>query len=109
METNSFQDLAQLLPRAFQADKAGGISAVVCVHITGANPQDWTLTIKDKQCALTEGTPLNPRVTLTADENVVMNIFSGKMNGVRAFMMGKLKVSGDMYLAQQLVDLFNMS
>jgi putative sterol carrier protein len=38
----------------------------------------------------------------------MMDILTGKMDGVRAFMMGKLKVSGDMNLAQQLINLFNL-
>jgi putative sterol carrier protein len=108
METNSFQDVVKLLPQVFQADKAGGISAVVYIHLTGASAGDWTLTIKDKQCALTEGMPSSPRLTLTADSKNMMDILTGKMDGVRAFMMGKLKVSGDMNLAQQLINLFKL-
>ena len=108
METSSFQDVVKMLPQAFQADKAGGINAVVYIHLTGASAGDWTLTIKDKQCSLVEGTPPSPRLTLTADSTNMMDILSGKMDGARAFMMGKLKVSGDMYLAQQLMNLFKM-
>jgi putative sterol carrier protein len=108
MEINSFQDLVKLLPQAFQADKAGGISAVVYIRLTGTGAGDWTLTIKDKQCSLIEGIPPSPRVTLTADSKNMIDILTGKMDGVRAFMMGKLKVSGDMNLAQQLVDLFKL-
>jgi putative sterol carrier protein len=108
METNSFQDVVKMLPQVFQADKAGGISAVVHIHLTGASAGDWTLTIKDKQCSLVEGIPPSPQLTLTADSSNMMNILTGKMDGVRAFMMGKLKVKGDMYLAQQLINLFKL-
>jgi putative sterol carrier protein len=108
METTSFDELAKLLPEAFLADRAGGTNAVVQIHLTGERAGDWTLTIKDKQCSLVEGIPPSPRLTLTADSGVMVDIFTGKMDGVRAFMMGKLKVSGDMYLAEQLVKLFKL-
>jgi putative sterol carrier protein len=108
MDPHSFQDLVQLLPQAFQADKAAGINTVIYIHLTGDGGGDWTLTIKDKQCALVEGVPPSPRVTLTAESSNMVDILTGKMDGVRAFMMGKLKVSGDIYLAQQMVNLFKL-
>jgi putative sterol carrier protein len=108
METNSFQDVVKLLPQVFQADKAGGINAVVHIHLTGEKAGDWALTIKDKQCSLVEGIPPSPRLTLTAESTNMVDILTGKMDGVRAFMMGKLKVNGDMYLAEQLITLFKL-
>jgi putative sterol carrier protein len=44
---------------------------------------------------------------LGGDAQDVLKILSGQMDGMRAFMQGKVKVSGDMGLAMKMMNLFN--
>lgn len=100
------QDLVDGMPGAFLAEKAEGIDAAIVFHVTGDDPGDWTLTIKDKKCSVASGAIANPRLTLTASSQDFLDVFTGKLDGTRAFMQGKLKLAGDMSLAMKLAGLF---
>ncbi len=89
-------------------EKAAGLDGSVQVNLAGAQAGAWFVTIKDRQCSLHEGTAPVPRLTITAASADFMNIFSGKLDGMQAFMQGKLKISGDMGLALKLMSLFKM-
>jgi len=39
------------LPARFNPEKAKSIDVTVQINLTGNNPSDWTLTIKDQQCS----------------------------------------------------------
>jgi putative sterol carrier protein len=106
METMPIQDIIQQAPQAFLPDRAAGVNAVVHFHLTGDQAGDWTITIKDKQCLVAQGVPSNPTLTLTADTKDCVDILTGKMDGVRAFMLGKLKIKGNFNLATRLTRLF---
>ena len=88
--------------------KAAGLDAVIQLKLTGAQAADWVATIKDARCTLSQGIAPAPKLTVSADSADFIKIFSGRMDGMQAFMQGKLKVTGDMGLAMKLVGLFKM-
>ena len=47
-------------------------------------------------------------VALSINDNDLMALFKGELNGTVAFMTGKLKVEGDRMLAQRLPALFDV-
>jgi putative sterol carrier protein len=49
-----------------------------------------------------EGTKQPASATITATDQVLTDVFSGKLDGVQAFMQGKLKISGDIFSVQKL-------
>lgn len=49
-----------------------------------------------------EGTGQQVSATIIATEQVLADLFSGKLDGVQAFMQGKLKISGDIFSVQKL-------
>ena len=100
------QDLMDRLPGAFLADKAAGINASVLFNLTGPKGGQWVVTIQNQLCRVENGTIPNPKLTLTADAQDCLDIFSGKLDGMKAFMQGKLKVTGDFGLAMKLTGLF---
>ncbi len=51
---------------------------------------------------IVEGTLQPVSATITSTEQVLTDLFSGKLNGVQAFMQGKLKISGDIFAVQKL-------
>ncbi len=59
---------------------------------------------EDGSTILEKGEHPSPTVVLTASENDLESIISGKMDGVAAFFQGKLKIKGDPFLAQKLVN-----
>jgi putative sterol carrier protein len=90
-------------------EKAAGIDAAIQIKLTGAQAADWLVTIKDAKCSLSQATDPSARLTVSADSEDFIKIFSGQLDGMQAFMQGKLKVTGDMGLAMKLMTLFKMS
>jgi putative sterol carrier protein len=107
MTEYTIQDLMDNLPGAFLADKAEGVDATVLFNLTGPKGGEWVVTIQNQHCTVEKGTISNPKLTLTADAQDCLDIFSGKLDGMKAFMQGKLKVSGNFGLAMKLVGLFH--
>lgn len=63
------------------------------------------IDLKNGRGAVYEGTPHNgekPNVTLTIDDDDMVQLTAGKLNPQKAFMTGKLKVSGNVALTQKL-------
>lgn len=87
----------------FQADKAAGQSAVVQWDIT--TPDDtysFSVAVDDGTCKVSAGASESPRLTLGLTLPDFMRFISGKLDGMQAFMSGKLKLGGDMMFAQQM-------
>jgi putative sterol carrier protein len=93
---------------AFDPTKAAGIDAVIQARLTGAQAEDWIVAIQENKCSITPGTAPSPRLTVTCDSGDFVKIFSGQLDGMQAFMQGKLRVSGDMGLALKLLNLFKV-
>jgi putative sterol carrier protein len=54
-----------------------------------------------------EGTGDNPRLTFVTSSATWVKMVAGKLDGMQAFMTGKLRIEGDMMFAQQFQSLFN--
>jgi putative sterol carrier protein len=93
---------------AFNPEKAAGIDATIQLKLTGTQPGEWFFTIKDNQCTYSQGMAPSAKLTVSADSDNFMKIFSGQMDGVQAFMQGKIRVTGDMNLGLKLMTLFKM-
>jgi putative sterol carrier protein len=109
MSDLSIQNLMERMQNAFLPEKAAGINVTVQVDLQGEGGGNWVVTIVNQQCTVTQGTINNPTLKMSGDAQTVMDVFTGKQDGVRAYMQGKLRVSGDMSLAMRLTSLFKLS
>lgn len=94
--------------KAFRPENAVGVDAVIQYRLTGDEGGDWIIAIKDGACKVSEGLAENPKMTLTADGHEFGDILLGKIDGMAAFMQGKLKMSGDLMLGMKLTSMFKM-
>ena len=94
--------------KAFRPEKAVGVNAVIQYHLTGEDGGDFIVTIADGKCTVAEGVAENPKMTLTADAEDFKNVLLGNLNGMKAFMDGKLKLAGDLNMAMKLTSFFKM-
>lgn len=92
--------------RSFKPEVAGNLNATYLFDVSGSNGGKWTLEIKNGKCELKKEIPSNPSVTISISDQDWLAIHSGKLNSQMAFMMGKLRVSGDMSLAMKLQSMF---
>merc|ERR1719380_575654 len=73
--------------------------AVFCFKITGG--KTWVLDLKNGSGKLTEGEG-KADCTITIGDADFAAMAEGKLDGMQAFMGGKLKIAGNMMLAQKL-------
>jgi putative sterol carrier protein len=104
----TLQDLMTTILNGFQPEKAKGVDATVQINLTGKQGGDWWVHIKDQICKVEEGNFPEARLKLSAEGQDILDIFTGKLDGMRAFMMGKLHLKGDMGLALKLATLFHI-
>jgi putative sterol carrier protein len=95
--------------KAFRPEVAEGVNAVIQYKLTGEEGGDYIIHIQDGKCTVSEGIAAAPTVTLTADGRDFGDVLLGKANGMQYFMMGKLKLAGDLNLAMKLTNFFKMS
>jgi putative sterol carrier protein len=109
MADPTIADFMTRMSEAFIPEKATGIDAIIQLKLTGAQAAAYYVTIKDAKCTLSPGEAPTAKLTLSADADNFVKIFTGQMDGMQAFMQGKLKLSGDMSLAMKLMSLFKMA
>ena len=101
--TMLFSDLLAKLPEYFQPEKAQGVDAVIQFDLSGEDGGEWYVTIKDGTLDAESGVAENPKLTIAADAQDMLDIFTGKLNAMAAFSGGKLKLSGDLGLSMKLM------
>ena len=102
-------ELMEKMPGAFIPEKAQGVNAVIHFKFTGAEAGEWNAAIKDGKVAVAQGAPAGqPNMTLTADSQDYVKIFTGELDGMQAFMQGKIKLGGDLNLAMKLMQMFKI-
>ena len=89
------------MAEAFLPEKAGSQSAVIQYDINvGGTVHTYQLKIAGGKCELLKGAAGPARVTLALLVPDFLRLVTGTLNGMQAFMTGKLKLSGDMMFAQ---------
>jgi putative sterol carrier protein len=109
MSEVTIEKLMSRMPIAFIPENAIGVDAVIQYHLTGVEAGDWIITIKDGTCDVQPGVSDNPKMTLTADSQDYKDVILGKINGMNAFMEGKLRLAGDLNLAMKLTSFFKLN
>lgn len=94
------------LQAAFQADRASGVDKTIQFDFSGREAGTWNMHVHDGQAEYAQGPAQNPDATIAVDSDDWLNVLSGALNPVSAFMAGKIKVQGDMGLAMQFQNWF---
>jgi len=95
------------IPDHFNAEKAKGVSGVVQCMFSGEQASDWVIKIQDQTCTVEEGKVNNPDITIKADAEDGVNLLTGELDAMRAYMLGKVKVFGDLALGMKLINFFD--
>lgn len=101
----SVTDFLQKMTTAFNPEAAAGTNAVLQFNTS----KPAYITIKDGKATLSEGSAAGPDVTLIMADDDLIALLKGELNGMQAFMTGKLQLEGDMMLAQRLGNFFDAS
>lgn len=103
---NSVKEIFSGMPGVFNRDAAAGLNVVIQYNIEGAEGGDWYAVIKDQTCTVSAGVHSSPTLTMKMADKDWIAMCKGELNGMTAFMTGKLKATGDLMLAQRLPMLF---
>ncbi len=99
------------MPGLFRPDRAGGTNAVV--HwVVGDRPDGgadtYELVIANGTCTLSPKPENDPKLSLNLGAVDFLKVVSGNANPVMLFMTGKLKAKGDLGLAANIANLFDI-
>ena len=99
------------MPALFRADRAGSTNAVIHWSI-GDRPDGgldtYELVIANGACTLSPEPANDPKLSLTVGAVDFLKVVSGNANPVMLFMTGKLKAKGDLGLAANIANLFDI-
>ncbi|RBP85724.1 SCP-2 family sterol carrier protein [Marinomonas rhizomae] len=88
----------------FDADEADDMEAVFQFDLD--DDGSYYLSIIDGKCEMGEGEHDDPTVTLNMDLDTLKDVMSGELDGMAAFMQGKIRADGDIMLATKLTQIF---
>ncbi|MEO7019932.1 MAG: SCP2 sterol-binding domain-containing protein [Ktedonobacteraceae bacterium] len=102
-------ELFETLPSKFNAQAATGVTKTLQWNITGEETGVWAFRIVDGVGQLITGGVEKPDATFTTSAKTWTAIAEGTQDAMKAFMTGKLKVTGDMMLAMKVPQFFPIS
>ena len=94
------------LTQAFNADAADDLEATFQFMIEGDD--DFYISIEDEACSAGVGEHDDPDITMIMDVDTLKEIVTGELDGMAAFMGGRLKAEGDVMLGTRLGQLFEL-
>lgn len=106
-------EIFEQMPGRFNAAKAGNLNASVLFDLTGGDGGKYLLNVVNGQPAVTkleaDDTPgSRPDATVHMDANDYVDMSTGKLNPMTAFMSGKVRVEGDLNSVMKIQQLFGM-
>ncbi len=108
MALDAKQLIDQLISN-FPPEKAVGLDAEIQFNLTGEGGGNWVIKFTGGKITGAEGKATSPRLTVTSSLADINAITEGKLDGMAAFMQGKIKLDGDVGLAMRMVSLFQRS
>jgi putative sterol carrier protein len=95
------QQIFNGMAQAFVPEAAAGQSAVVQYDVTADDgAHSYQLKVDNGKCTVVKGASDPARVTLGLSMPDFLRLIAGKLDGMQAFMAGKLRLGGDMMFAQ---------
>lgn len=100
----SYEVMNEIMARVGQSEsfkkELSGFSKTFLFKPTDASP--YHVEISNGSAQLKQGEISGASATISATDQVLSDIFTGKLDAIKAFMQGQLKVSGDIFSAQKL-------
>lgn len=99
-------ELFEAMPGKLNSAAAAGMNKTLQWNIIGDEAGVWALQIANGAGQLIPGGVEKPDITFTIRDADWAAIAAGKMDAMKAFMTGKMKVDGNLMLAMKVPHLF---
>ena len=106
MTFETIKDLFEAMPYGLNKEKASGVDSLIQFFLTGEEPVEGYLEIKDLRCSFTEGVHPSPKTTIHADSKLWLGISNNEISGTKAYINKDYQVEGDMSILLNLNSLF---
>ncbi len=104
----AISDILARMPGRLDPEAAAGLDAVIQFDLSGEGGGVWHCAIRDGACAVSEGAHDAPTMTVSMEAADYVELTSGALDGMTAFMSGRLRIAGDMGLAMKMQNLFRL-
>lgn len=98
------QEIFDTMINRFDSSAAANMEAIFQFELDDAEP--YFVTIADGVAAAEQGEHDDATVTLGMDTDTLSEVMSGELDGMQAFMQGKIRADGDIMLATKLTQIF---
>ena len=98
----AFEDMLAV----FSPQGAEGLTAVFQWDVLGENGGVWHIKVADGKAELINERHPAPTVSQTCGTDLFLSMVNYEIDGMQAFMSGKLKMTGDMNVAQKIYEVF---
>jgi predicted lipid carrier protein YhbT len=105
-DPNRHRDALQRLRKAFRPDAAEGERLTVQLLLSGAEPAQLWVDVRDGRLDAGEGVTGTPDVTFHLSCDDFVGVLEGRVNPDLLFMEDRLRVEGELSLALKLRKLF---
>jgi putative sterol carrier protein len=105
------EEIFRRFPSRFRADRAGNTDTVIHWTIGGApngGTDTYQVVIADGVCTVSQTPTAEPKLAITVGGADFLHLLAGVANPMVMFMTGKVKAKGDLALAANLGNLFDL-
>jgi putative sterol carrier protein len=99
-------DIFAAMKKNFQAQAAKGVHAAYQFEIRGPEGGLWWIIVNDGDFTMGRGVTKRPDVVLKSTDKDWVKLSTGSLGGIRAYLTGRLKVTGSQSLARKLDEMF---
>ena len=95
------------LPEFFRADQAQGVTGVFQFDLAGAGGGRWQVAVEGGACQVTAEGERVPTVNFAMSAADFVGLVARTLDAQMAFMTGRIKVQGDMFMALRFAQIFS--
>ncbi len=106
MAISTVQEYFDTLDNRFVASASAGIEAIYQFELTGEGGGTWHVLVNDGALTIVEGSHADPSATITASAKDYVKIANNQMNGLRAVMTRRMRISGNLVIARKMQAMF---
>ena len=105
-DASTAADVFASMKKGFNAPASKGVHATYQFEISGPQGGMWWIIVNDGDFTMGKGVLKKPDVIMVSTDKDWVRLASGSLSGFRAYLTGRLKVTGNQRLARKLDDVF---